>query len=141
MSFSKALTKMAILAFFLASFTAAAAHLKANQLQARQAAQIDPKTLNACSNPQIEFGGGFGNRAATELTFRPADAANFAHGEAKIMCDTLVNKCGFKNADKTFTDCKSIEASVGAGNNGALADKWNAGFGISTNFAATGAKK
>lgn len=42
------------------------------------------------------------------------------------MCDELVNKCGLKNDDKRFADCKAIKESIGTvKKDGSKADLWN----------------
>ncbi|KAF7422329.1 hypothetical protein PC9H_010485 [Pleurotus ostreatus] len=98
--------------------------------------------FGSCSVPQIEFAAGFDNRR--ETSFRPVDLTSFNHGSAQnpdiimqFVCDTLVNSCG---ADQTArTTCATARAAANAAQpakTGIVADTFNAGFGISTNFAA-----
>ncbi|CAH7689108.1 expressed protein [Phakopsora pachyrhizi] len=131
------------LAFVCASLTSAASTPRGLDTIHRRATSIDINSLGSCSDPSIEFGAGFGGRRADENSFRPANLNEFNHGEAlnigvitDSICNTLVNKCGLKNEDAAFTNCKALKTEVGNGKDGALADKWNAGFGITTNFAS-----
>ncbi|KAL4263123.1 hypothetical protein AB1N83_005260 [Pleurotus pulmonarius] len=98
--------------------------------------------FGSCTVPQMEFAAGFDNRR--ETSFRPVDLASFNHGSAQnpdiimqFICDTLVNSCG---ADQTArTTCATARAAANAAQpakTGIVADTFNAGFGISTNFAA-----
>lgn len=101
-------------------------------------------TFRNCKNPSVLFAGGLEGRAATELTFKPADDADFNHGTAKnaqiiyqFICDTLVNKCGFTNQDATVIKCRDTQQKLlPLGNVGRSADEWNKALGFTTNFAA-----
>lgn len=110
--------------------------------------------------PQIEFGVGFDGRK--ETSFQPVDKsedfssfsvleidclrappASYNHGSAQnidiitqFMCDTLVNSCGAdQTAQATCANAKAAADTVTA-KTGEQADKFNAVFGITTDFAA-----
>ncbi|KAI8449995.1 hypothetical protein BY996DRAFT_4348837 [Phakopsora pachyrhizi] len=51
------------------------------------------------------------------------------------MCETLINSCGLQENDTQVMKCNNLSSDVGTGDKVHLADNWNAGCGISTNFA------
>ncbi|KAJ3488269.1 hypothetical protein NLJ89_g11636 [Agrocybe chaxingu] len=96
--------------------------------------------LRQATTTTIEFAAGFDGRR--ETSFQPKDKASYNHGSAqniniitRFICDQLVNFC---QADQTAKDtCAKASAAAAAAPNktGAAADAFNAGFGITTNFA------
>ncbi|KNZ59640.1 hypothetical protein VP01_168g4 [Puccinia sorghi] len=96
---------------------------------------IDAKTLKACNNPKIKFGGGINARKQDEFTFIPEDQKNFAHGEALDLsiittssCDKLLN-CKLDQKKEVFDKCKKLAEAVGKSKrDGAGADNWNLGW-------------
>jgi len=113
---------------------------KRARLMTRQT-NTDPTDFGTCSTPEVEGGLGFDGR--TEFSFQPVDKTSFDHSSAQnieiitqFICDTLVNTCGLANGDASVTLCRNTQAAVGAGkNDGSLADKFNAAFGVTTDFA------
>ncbi|KZV99530.1 hypothetical protein EXIGLDRAFT_762621 [Exidia glandulosa HHB12029] len=100
--------------------------------------------FGSCTDPSVIFGAGLDGRKATEFSFLPNNLQEFSHGSAlnpdiiyQFQCDTLVNKCGFKQQDTIFQVCQSARTQASAlGKVGASADLFNSLLGFSTNFAA-----
>ncbi|KAI0322591.1 hypothetical protein OF83DRAFT_652043 [Amylostereum chailletii] len=97
--------------------------------------------FGSCSVPQIEFATGFDNRK--ETAFQPVDKASYNHGSAQaagiitqFICDTLTNSCGADATAKATCATAKAASDAAAAKTGAQADAFNAGFGITTNFAA-----
>ncbi|KZW00418.1 hypothetical protein EXIGLDRAFT_721938 [Exidia glandulosa HHB12029] len=101
-------------------------------------------SFGSCTDPSVIFGAGLDGRKATEFSFLPHNLQEFSHGSAlnpdiiyQFQCDTLVNKCGFKQSDGIFATCQSARTqAVAVGRTGASADLFNKLLGFSTNFAA-----
>ncbi|KNZ81853.1 hypothetical protein J132_10131 [Termitomyces sp. J132] len=94
-----------------------------------------------CTVPQIEFGVGFDNRK--ETSFQPVDKTSYNHGSAQnidiitqFICDNLVNSCGADATSRATCASAKAAADTAAAKTGAQADKFNAVFGIKTNFAS-----
>ncbi|KAH9809843.1 hypothetical protein DFH28DRAFT_511650 [Melampsora americana] len=93
---------------------------------------------------RIEFGQGLPGREPKDQAYEPFNFNFHAHGPAlnlhiitEFMCDELVNKCGLKNDDQRFADCKAIKESIGTvKGDGSKADLWNAQFGFTTTYAS-----
>ncbi|KAJ3840414.1 hypothetical protein F5878DRAFT_533719, partial [Lentinula raphanica] len=97
--------------------------------------------FGSCTVPQIQFGVGFDNRK--ETSFEPVDQTSYPHGSAQnidiitqFMCDQLVNACGADATAKATCASGQSAADTATAKTGAQADKFNAVFGIQTNFAA-----
>ncbi|KAJ3714238.1 hypothetical protein C8R42DRAFT_726724 [Lentinula raphanica] len=97
--------------------------------------------FGSCTVPQIQFGVGFDNRK--ETSFEPVDQTSYPHGSAQnidiitqFMCDQLVNACGADATAKATCASAQSAADTATAKTGAQADKFNAVFGIQTNFAA-----
>ncbi|KAG6817685.1 hypothetical protein H0H87_005444 [Tephrocybe sp. NHM501043] len=93
-----------------------------------------------CTVPQIEFGTGFDNRL--ETSFQPVDKASYDHGSAQnidiitqFICDTLTNSCGADATARATCASAKAAADTASAKTGAQADKFNAAFGVRTNFA------
>ncbi|KAG6851103.1 hypothetical protein H0H93_000983 [Arthromyces matolae] len=94
-----------------------------------------------CSVPQIEFGVGFNGRK--ETSFQPVDLTSYNHGSAQnidiitqFICDTLTNSCGADATAKATCASARAAADTAPAKTGAQADKFNAAFGIKTDFAS-----
>ncbi|KAJ3936289.1 MAG: hypothetical protein NXY57DRAFT_1082213, partial [Lentinula lateritia] len=97
--------------------------------------------FGSCTVPQIQFATGFDNRK--ETSFEPVDLTSYPHGSAQgidiitqFMCDQLVNSCGADATAKATCASAAAAADTATAKTGAQADKFNAVFGIQTNFAA-----
>ncbi|KAJ3783041.1 hypothetical protein GGU11DRAFT_682074, partial [Lentinula aff. detonsa] len=97
--------------------------------------------FGSCTVPQIQFATGFDNRK--ETSFEPVDQTSYPHGSAQnidiitqAMCDQLVNTCGADATAKATCAAAQSAADTATAKTGAQADKFNAVFGIQTNFAA-----
>ena len=115
--------------------------------------------FGSCSVPKIIFGTGFDGRK--ETAFEPADqgekildfydtlfrrfffSESYNHGSAdnidiitQFMCDQLTNSCGADATAKATCAQAQAAADTATPKTGAQADKFNAVFGITTNFAA-----
>ncbi|KAJ3752837.1 hypothetical protein EV360DRAFT_6384, partial [Lentinula raphanica] len=97
--------------------------------------------FGSCTVPQIQFGVGFDNRK--ETSFEPVDQTSYPHGSAQnidiitqFMCDQLVNACGADATAKATCASAQSAADTATAKTGSQADKFNAVFGIQTNFAA-----
>lgn len=109
-------------------------------LPIRRAGTTNIGNFGKCSVPQIEFATGFDNRK--ETSFQPVDKTSFNHGSAQaitiitqFMCDALVNTCGADATAKNICALAQAAANTGAAKTGGQADRFNAEFGIVTNFA------
>ncbi|KAI5474289.1 hypothetical protein MNV49_003659 [Pseudohyphozyma bogoriensis] len=99
----------------------------------------DATDFGSCTTPEIKGAVGLDNRV--EFAFEPVDLTWYPHTSAQgiqiitqFICDTPVNTCGASTAAHDL--CTGTEAAVGSGkNDGGLADKFNAAFGITTDFA------
>jgi len=74
------------------------------------------------------------------------DKTSYNHGSAQnidiitqFMCDTLVNSCGADQTAQTICANAKAAADTVTAETGGQADKFNAVFGITTNFAAVAA--
>ncbi|KAJ4477226.1 hypothetical protein J3R30DRAFT_3290833, partial [Lentinula aciculospora] len=97
--------------------------------------------FGSCTVPQIQFATGFDNRK--ETSFEPVDLTSYPHGSAQgidiitqFMCDQLVNACGADATAKATCASAKTAADTATAKTGAQADKFNAVFGIQTDFAA-----
>lgn len=126
------------------STTAAAAAATTTTAASTAPAASGSVDFGTCTDPSVKFGAGLDGRKATEFSFLPNNQADFSHGSAlnpdiifQFICDTFVNKCGFKQTDATVTTCRSAQATADAlGKTGAAADSFNGALGITTDFAA-----
>ncbi|KAJ3894713.1 hypothetical protein GG344DRAFT_40404, partial [Lentinula edodes] len=97
--------------------------------------------FGSCTVPQIQFATGFDNRK--ETSFEPVDLISYPHGSAQaidiitqFICDQLVNACGADATAQATCASAAAAADTATAKTGAQADKFNAVFGIQTNFAA-----
>ncbi|GAW01661.1 hypothetical protein LENED_003271 [Lentinula edodes] len=107
----------------------------------RQSTNSSIGDFGSCTVPQIQFATGFDNRK--ETSFEPVDLTSYPHGSAQgidiitqFMCDQLVNSCGADATAKATCASAAAAADTATAKTGAQADKFNAVFGIQTNFAA-----
>ncbi|THH20735.1 hypothetical protein EW146_g688 [Bondarzewia mesenterica] len=101
-------------------------------------------SFGSCSVPQIKFGVGFDNRK--ETSFEPVDQTSYNHGSAQnidiitqFICDTLTNSCGADANAKATCATATAASKAQTAETGAQADAFNAGFGITTDFASVAA--
>ncbi|KAJ4494933.1 hypothetical protein C8J55DRAFT_576861 [Lentinula edodes] len=107
----------------------------------RQSTSSSIGDFGSCTVPQIQFATGFDNRK--ETSFEPVDLISYPHGSAQaidiitqFICDQLVNACGADATAQATCASAAAAADTATAKTGAQADKFNAVFGIQTNFAA-----